>query len=210
MQPEFRDDRHATTQARFGEHVKRTRTNLHDIADKLKSGEITNETWAEQFDKTLAKAHGKAHALGRNLAGDPAIHDIADSVAGRTIADLESGYLQGFLTDLHNKDPRYFSEDGELDADAVKDRMDLYLGRLRGTGNEAFVETSEPTESWDWIDSGGPNECEDCSYLASGSPYSIDTLPTHPGANDTPCLSNCRCHLTRASDGKSGFLPLDL
>jgi hypothetical protein len=37
--------------------------------------------------------------------------------------------------------------------------------------------------------------CDSCLALAAGSPYTVATLPTVPGAGATDCLSYCKCGL---------------
>jgi len=100
--------------------------------------------------------------------------------------------------------------DGAVRADTVKSRQDLYAQKLRGTANEAFVESGEDNEEYDWILGGTERHCEDCPRIAALSPFTKETLFAYPCSGDTECLGNCDCVLKRVSDGVKGFSAVDL
>jgi len=192
----------------YGRLMDRTDAKFRDLAKELADNSIDPNEWHTQFDQLLYELHRDAHAYGRKLADASAASSIDfDGVAARIAVNLESGWMQGFLSDLHTQDPRYYDEDGNLQVDPVQERMRWYAQKSRGTANEAFVSYSPDETEWEWVDTGGPFECDDCRYLAEGSPYTKHTLPTHPGQNDTPCLFHCECHLKRLSDDETGFMP---
>ena len=166
--------------------------------------------WQDEFLKLLLHYHELSHLTGQagrgliSLARSRAVQAV-QSGAGSTAP--EADYVQGFLRSLLDKDPRYWRDDGQLDADAVLNRMRMYQGRMRGTAGLGFVDPLTPaTEIW-WVLGGTEDHCLDCPYNASVSPWTKDTLYTTPGGGDTICLYNCRCHLA-TSDGRTSPKPV--
>ena len=184
----------------------------------MESGGLTTDQWAEKFDGILQQGHTDAYVLGRKRGGDrdPDLKDA--ELRARQVKDGENEYLYGyedaegewhpgFVGDLNSQDPRYFDEDGEMIPGAIDARSDLYVLRMRGTAGEGFVEAS-PDVQIDWV-LGAADHCDDCPEIADMSPYTEDTLWTHPGEGDCPCLGNCACELER-EDGTPGFGRPDL
>ncbi len=162
------------------------------LAVRLDDG-LSVDEWRRIFEALLESGHKEAFGFGyRRSAGADPQEPLADELA-RTIRDLESYYLTGFENDLR---------DGKV-TDPAR-RMAMYAGRMRGTANGGWVDGCDSEETFTWH-LGAADHCEDCPVLAEGSPYSKDTIWTTPGGNETPCLMNCTCRLTRDSDGQSGF-----
>lgn len=171
--------------------------------------------WAERFDKVLLDGHYEALRLGYERAGDFEYDPAELKVLARGIKDTESQYLQGyrdadgvwhngFVQDLKSgDDPRYFDEEGLLKPGSLDARSDLYVGRMRGTANEAFLDASPEDATYDW-ELGVSEHCADCIELADLSPYTRDTIISFPGDGGTSCLGNCGCRLVR-DDGVEGF-----
>lgn len=200
----------APTQADFGGMVKSRQRELHALTAKLQAGELTVDEWYMGFQAVILEGHTSAWEMGRGRAGDLE-DDINDLLRGLGKADQEEFYLRGFAQALRDKDSRYW--DAELDVwklASIKARQNLYMGPMRGTANEAFVtHTPVALDEFDWVDTGGPDECDQCVILAEEGPYTISTIPTYPGAGATPCWGNCECHLRR-SDGVTGFYRVEL
>lgn len=198
------------TQADFGSMVKKRRRELHALTGHLYSGKIDIDSWYEGFKAILLDGHTSAWELGRNRSGDLE-DDINDLLRGLGKADQEEVYLRGFWQKLHAKDPRYWSEaDKEWNVATITARQDLYLGKMRGTANEAFVIHTEPElDKFKWQDTGSPEECDVCPEIAASGPYTSATIPTYPGAGDTPCHGYCECILVR-TDGVKGFARVEL
>lgn len=193
------------TQADYDNMIRRRRRELRNVTEQLARGDITAQTWADRFDSILLSGHSRAWHLGRHLAGDTSEFGEDDRLAGMAAKDPEGEYLNAFLGDLLKRDPRYFDEDGNLRSDAVMNRGNLYLGKMRGTANEAFVAASDEDEQFDWVLGGAEKHCEDCPRIAKLSPFDKTTLWTHPGQGDTECLGNCKCFIRRRSDRLTGF-----
>lgn len=191
------------SQRNFSAMVRRRQRELHRLTDKLAKGEITADEWADRFDAVLLEGHTQAQVLGRRLAGDATAESLNDLLVAITAKDREAQYLARFLRDI--KDGLLNDVQGKLKANKVKNRQNLYLGRMRGTANKAFV-THTPTDlDWfAWRLGGRENHCSICPTLAAQSPWSKDTLWTFPGEGDTPCLGHCKCFLQRV-DGRMGF-----
>lgn len=185
------------------------------ICDQLTNGQISIDEWAKKFDAALLDGHLDALILGFERAGnfDYDLKELKELARG--IKDTESEFLTGYTDDAgvwhrgwigdlkSGDDPRYFDKDGNLVPGSLDNRADLYVGRMRGTANEAFVNASDPDSSFEW-ELGDTEHCDDCLEMADGGPYTVDTLFSFPGDGGTQCLGNCGCTLTR-DDGVEGF-----
>jgi len=182
--------------------MNRRAKDLAIIAQDLASGEITIQQFGEQFDSVLLKGHTDSWVLGRQRAGDTRSIVDADKIAGLAAKDAESQWLNPFLDDLIRG--RYTDEDGEYRLGAIRARMNLYLGKMRATSAEAFIEASGPDEEYIWH-LVAEDHCDDCPRIAVLSPFKKDTLVSIPGGGDTECLGNCKCFLSRSSDSRTSF-----
>lgn len=192
--------------AEFVVFASRLDDDMRELARRFAAGELSVERWMQEFDALLKAGHTDAHLIGQRAAGG--FEDVATArFWGGYFAQTEAQYMQGFALDLLAMDPRYFGEDGEWRADAMHNRMRLYLGKTRGTAGYGFVHGSPPGSQYDWELMALEDHCEDCPVIAAGGPYTKETLYTTPGAGDTPCLGNCKCRLVR-KDGAVGIDPL--
>lgn len=194
------------TQEDFASMLRSRRADVFRITSRLAVGLINEDDWADIFDAILFRGHTDAATMGRKLAGDPWPEGIIDQLRGRAAKDADAEFLASFINDL--KTGRYVDDQGELRIGQVQNRTDLYLKKMRSTASKAFVETGDTDEEYTWI-LGANEHCIDCPRLAALSPFTIDTLFTHPGEGDTQCLSNCTCKLRRDSDGLHTFDRVD-
>ncbi len=195
------------SQADFNQLVRGKAKDLKQLVAQLASSGIELEQFKEEFSSLLLDGHTQAWALGRQLSGDLRPLNVLDQYFGIAARDSEADFIIRFIDALLLRDSRYFDADGNLVEQSVLSRAKLYLGKLRGTANEAFVEASpEYIEFW-WRLGGAEKHCSDCPQIAGLSPFVKDTLFTVPGQGDTPCLGNCKCYLRR-EDGVKGFKPL--
>lgn len=194
------------SQAKFERLHNRSKRTTEKLIDRLGKGRITASDFADDFYTLLYGAHSEAWAIGRQVGGDRAKLNEDDQLLGLEIADNETEYLNSFINDI--EDGRYTDADGNLKIGAVKQRANLYLGKLRGTANEAFVSASDPDDQFDWRMSA-IEHCDDCPRFASLSPFNADELYAYPGSGDTECMTNCKCYLVRKSDGKSSIKPVE-
>lgn len=145
----------------------------------------------------LLMAHERAAQYGRHLAGDFSSTDDLDKEFAEHVMDGEKSFLDSFVQDI--KDGRYnvTTPDGKttLDEQKIAARAGLYAGRLTGTANQAWIGALDAETLIYWVLGGNENHCGACPELAEGGPYTPATLPTVPGANETPCLFYCYCHL---------------
>ena len=152
------------------------------------------EAWADNFFDAILQANANSHWIGRDLVSlDPTTFEELDILAARAIADDDAEYLQGFIDDI--LDGRYTDEAGDLMLDQILNRQKLYMGKARGISAQASVDNLDLETEITWVLGGAEKHCSDCPRLASISPYFKDDLFTTPGACDTPCLGNCKCHL---------------
>lgn len=179
---------------------------LDSLARQVTAGLMTPREWYDQFSNSLLDLHTDAWVLGRQRSGDTSERDEFDDLAGRALMDQESAWLLNFYNDLENG--RY-GDPGEMSEAAVTARSRLYAGKLRGSANRAFVESSDAEAEFDWVLGGVEKHCSDCPELADMSPWRKDELGWTPGEGGTPCLTNCKCHMER-TDGSTGFRPVPL
>jgi hypothetical protein len=119
--------------------------------------------------------------------------------------DPDGGDHRGFLNDLKEHDPRYWDEEsGSWRKGSLDSRTDLYVGKMRGSANESFVETSPEESLFTWA--LGPTEhCPDCvEYASMLVDRPKDEFFAYPGAGDSVCLGNCGCRVVR-SDGVESY-----
>lgn len=167
-----------------------TEARCMDLARDMSRGDATPQQFGGAMYGLLVQAHGMAAYLGRMLGGAAGPMTPADAVFGRTVADEQRPYLDGFVQAQYQP-----SQPGE-DANAA--RAALYARGLYATANEAWRLTLEPGERVWWVLGPNENHCRQCPAIAAGSPYTAETLPTVPGSGDTDCLGNCKCSLERA------------
>lgn len=191
----------STMSAMIGKRI----SEFERITNRLASGKIGPVQWAELSNAVLLEGHVTAARYGRILSGSS--DQAFDLALGTMVADDQSFYLSGFLDAIESGDPRYFDESGALRVDRVNRRLASYTGRMRGTGNEAFLQKSPKSAEFRWVLGRTEEHCSECPEFASMGALLRDDFPTVPGANDTPCLYNCGCTLVR-TDGVSGFGPV--
>lgn len=177
---------------------------VDELAKLISSGALTAREWYDSFANDLADWHADAWVLGRQRSGVSGDRNDYDDLIGRALADQESQWLVNFYADLENG--RY-GKPGEVSEAAVRARSRLYAGKLRGTTNRAFVETTAPNVAFEWVLGGAEEHCSDCPRMAELGPWYRDTLAFVPGEGGTPCLTNCKCRLVR-DDGVEGFRPV--
>lgn len=181
----------------FDALMERTRTQLDLLARSVAEGRISPAEFGDLFASLLEKAHTEAVVLGRQAAGDTAPQEDDDRRFAELIVDGEAEFLADFVRAI---------EAGELDAAAIARRAEFYTQRLQGTANEAMGLTLDPGELVYWtLGTPKTDHCEDCPSIAAGSPYTVSTIPTWPGMNETSCLMACLCTAETAS-GLTGFL----
>lgn len=195
----------AITQADMTALLLATRSNVRAaVAALLEHG--SPSAFGGDMAKLLEDAHTDAVYLGRAMAGDTAPPEWDDRKFASQVMDGQLDHLDAFVSDLQGE--RYLGEDGSWDADAIGRRAEMYLGRIVGTGNEAYGLTIDPETMIEWLLSNAEN-CADCPEIAAGSPYRAEEMPTWPGMCDTACRFNCRCSTQSysTSDPAGFFIP---
>lgn len=200
---------------------------LAATATAMASASITVGQWRDQTLTELTQAHTSAAYIGRRAAGDTAPMGPQDVAAGDAAAATQAPFLDGFASDIMHGRYAPKPEPPEarqpapteppatptetpaptvptIDIDAVVRRTHLYAQRLRGTAEEQWARSQPEGTRFTWVMGGNEDHCEDCPRLAAGGVYTIDTLPTFPGAGDTECMVNCLCHL-ETDTGAIGF-----
>lgn len=189
------------TQAEFNAMIRQRKGEIARALARLKSRSITVDEFGRLMDSVMLEAHANGWMLGRQRAGNLKEEMFDDYLAAVAAKDKDGSYLLRFLDEIDGG--RYGHVD-DLSTDAIQSRANLYIARARGTANEAFVETSPDGMEFTWHLGGTENHCSDCPEIAALSPFIKDTMFTYPGHGDTPCLSHCKCFLTR-EDKVSAF-----
>lgn len=173
------------------------------LARELSGGVITPQRWRAAMDQLILMRHIEAHQIGQAAAGiTPSASRAA--TAGKIIRDFESFYLQGFFEDIVQG--RMHDSTGVLSLAKVQARARMYVLKTRSTQAQGFVDGSPPDSAYDWRLGAAEDHCDECPDIAADGPYYEQTLYTHPGEGDTPCLVNCKCFLVR-DDGAISALP---
>ena len=191
----------ASNQARFEKLIGSINKRFDRAAQKWEPGGTAD--WQEEMSDILYSGHAGAWRIGANQAGGQASRAEIAAAAAQA-ADEQSFYLNRFAADLDAgkyTDP----ETGDIDHAGISTRAQMYSGAMRGTANLSWLNYSEDDDEFDWVLGAVEDHCDDCPYLAEGSPYTKDTLPTVPGENQTPCLFHCKCHLRRLDGVQSIF-----
>lgn len=176
---------------------------LQRLTERLANGDISPDEWGDLFHAVLVDSHADSWLLGASHGGrDTTTLQTVANRYGQHYADTETQWLNSFIDDIANG--RYTDDAGIINQSAIDVRSRLYASKLRGTSNQAFVDSGEFGDSYRWVMTG-LEHCEDCPRLAALSPYSAGELFTVPGAGDTACLGNCTCIVVRLSDGMKGF-----
>jgi len=189
------------TQAAYDGLARTQLAALADLAHQLAIGAITPEEWADRFHEILLRGHSQAWMLGRQLAGDLRPLSDGDLFMGRGRADLESTWMRSFLENI--VDGRYTDDEGNLSEAAIRHRSQMYQGKQRATSSIAWTEAGPPEAEYHWI-LVAEDHCDDCPRIEKLSPFTLETLFTHPGDGDTTCRNNCACFLKRG-DGVEMF-----
>ena len=177
------------------------------INEKFFAGEISAEEWLELYDAMLLEGHANAWWIGRGFAGDNSDFNDDDLFIGRGYRDADADYLLKFYNDVMIG--VYSDEDGNPKKRMMHSRSRLYIGKLRGTTNEAFVDGSSESALFYWRLGGNEEHCTECpSFVDIFDGVTKDTMFTTPGAGDTPCLGNCLCHLESVANSMSQVGPL--
>jgi hypothetical protein len=169
---------------------------------RLVNGAMDETQWADAFFDAILQANANAHWIGRDQVSTALFTEFGteDILAGQSIADVDADYLQGFIDDI--LDGRYDDEFGELREDLILQRQRLYMGKARGIAGQAAVDNLPIETEITWVLGAVEIHCQDCPALAGMSPFFPDDLFTTPGACSTPCLGNCKCHLSFIHNGE--------
>jgi hypothetical protein len=182
------------TQADLDLMLSGKRGEVKDLVFRHVAGLLPPDEFGRELHAILLRGHATAGYLGRKRAGDMAPYDADDTEFGKMIAAEQQPFLDGFVADLEGS--RYEGEDGRQMALPILRRAEMYVDRMRGSANEAFVLASGPRELF-WWKRHSSESCPGCEAIAAGNPYNASTLPAFPADASQPCRTNCRCRLER-------------
>jgi hypothetical protein len=190
------------TQLDLDQMLDGKRGEVKDAVFRHVAGLLPPEEFGRELRQILLRGHAMAGYLGRRRAGDMAPYDQDDTTFGQMLTAEQQPFLDGFVADLDAD--RYEGEDGRPMALPILRRAEMYVDRMRGSANEAFVLASGPTALY-WWRLGDAEACPDCPRMEAGNPWNAGTLAGRfPASGWSACGVNCRCSLWR-DDGVSGF-----
>lgn len=165
---------------------------VKQLVTQFLAGE-SSQVVLKNFKEVAFKRYKEAFLLGAKASGNPFYK------ADVPLTDKDLSFLKGAV----NKEATFFNrllrdaklqiQTGTLNKAKINRRADMYgdaakaqfwNGAVKGMGDNVEIH---------WV-LGQAEHCSDCPILASKT-YTWETLPTTPGAGDTACLSNCKCHL---------------
>lgn len=184
---------------KVAEKARRSNT---ELAGYLASGQVDADRFGERFEKILVNRHSQAATLGRKRGGDMHADETADREFGEAVVEEERPYIANFVQAI--RDGKYTGEDGGIDAEAVTKRMDLYVGKLQSSANEAMTLASDPDLLIHWVLGAAERHCSQCPSLAQNGPYRAGDLNIYPGDGTQECSLGCKCSLKR-EDGLASF-----
>ncbi|MFZ5986381.1 MAG: hypothetical protein ACOYWZ_04535 [Bacillota bacterium] len=163
-------------------------------AKDLLDDKIKLDRFHSLMQGAIEEYYPKAYMAGRAEFGGKGLEKVHLNQINKEIEE-EKKYLKGFADDISR---------GKVAGGSIEVRAGMYgdaIGGLYEQGKMSNFE-DDPQVSIYWR-LGIAEHCDDCIELAAGSPYGVDNpLPTHPGAGDTVCLSNCKCYLEIEKDGR--------
>lgn len=184
----------AELQAWNADHLGFRWKQAQKLNEKLMAGAITLDDWYEAMDGLLLEGHANAWWIGRSFAGDDSEFGDLDMLYGRAFRDAETEYLLGFYDRI--KDGQYQDAEGNWMPKKLNANSRLYIGKMRGTSGQAFVDGSDDDTLFYWKTSAIEEHCLECpEYVGIFDGVKKGELFTTPGAGDTPCLGNCLCYL---------------
>ena len=163
-------------------HVAGTFDTLDVLTRRLYAGQSNLAQWQLGVASELKDAHlaqsmyavgGKANMTAANF-----------SRVGGTLAD-EYRFLAGFADGI---------ADGTVSEAQALARIQQYGKATQQSYWREFAIASGELIFWVLHPA---KHCGGCLALAGDSPFTPETLPTVPGAGDTPCRGNCNCTLER-------------
>lgn len=176
----------ATVTTEMRRHQEATYAVLDGVTRQLYMGHVSLEQWqitgaAELKDAHLAQA---MFAVGgrRNMTQENY------GRVGHTLRD-QYQFLSNFAADI--------AAGNVSEAQAIA-RIEQY-GNVSQSSYWREYALATPDDEVIWWDLNPGENCRasaggmGCVDIAAGSPYTKDTIPTHPGAGDTTCRGNCNC-----------------
>ena len=177
------------------------KTNMVSLISDYQAGKLSMSEAVASWKDMTGKYYVDMFKAGARSMGNPYFDDLTDHDIAfiNKARRFESGFFKKFLMDIDNPDhvPVHpYLQRAEYYADSAK--AQFYNGMVAGAGKNVIIF---------WV-LGSSEHCDDCLDLASGNPYTWDTLPTTPKAGDTECIYNCKCHLEIQASAPPGLGPV--
>jgi hypothetical protein len=174
----------------YNQQMSQFRNQMTSLVSEFLKGKVTDEQARELWRQYTSDYYQRLFLAGAKAAGNPYYAEqgvtAKDSLFLTKARAYEERFFNRFLRDM--KDPSFEPTMDFLDraaAYAESGKAQFYNGLLAGAGDAVEIH---------WVMDNLAEHCGQCPILASRV-WTWQTLPTTPGAGDTDCLFNCRCHL---------------
>ena len=128
------------SQATLNRLLKTLDRKLVTLCRSFTDGDFGAVEFGNRMEEELLAAHSRAAFLGRRFAGDLSAFEADDEGFGRLVMAGEQEFLDGFVSELYNRDPRFY-KDGQADFAQILHRARMYRGRVEGTAQETWALT---------------------------------------------------------------------
>lgn len=186
----------------FAQLMHDTNDVLDGYVEEYYAGTISYLRLTELFTDTLQGAHTQASYLGRRLAGITTPIGAGDSQFAQSVMFEQSSFIEGLIQDIIIG--RYPLIDGALPKDLIA-RILMYVHRLLGTANEAWVRSLPGDTLLYWTLGGNENHCETCPERAAHGAYIASEVTFFPGDGQSQCLTSCLCEWV-TGDGQHSYM----
>jgi len=169
-------------------HQTATYETLNSLTRQLYAGRINIAQWEIAIASQLKDAH-LAQAIFA-VGGRANMTSVEYGRVGGTLRD-EYRYLANFANDIAS---------GRISERQALARIQQYGNATQQSYWREYALASKSDIYWNLTPA---DHCQasanglGCVDLALGSPYTVETLPTFPGAGATTCRGNCTCFLSR-------------
>lgn len=176
-----------TVRTAINESIQGSESAVSVLNEALLSRSVNVDDWYLLFKDELKHEYIRQYVAGRGGLRVMTSEDWG-SVGGSFAEQLR--YLEAWRSSLTD------AELENLSLASLNQRAGMYINSSREAFERGHLRAAFAADMTEerWV-LGAAEHCDDCTELASRNWVSIGTLGTFPGAGETECLTNCKCHL---------------